>query len=168
MPAFLDLNTWPGRILCLFVSWLLWYSFDWLWSRYSSGAKVRKLRDYIAKHPQSFTALAVSCVRDIEPHVRKFLDESKETQGIPLHHVYEQSGLDQDHEWHAFYDRIKKEIKQLTDGGAKRILLFVNAPTPISIKVGSILIPGPETLVYHFVDATYRPIFLLNQNSKLS
>ena len=78
---------------------------------------------------------------------------------MPLYQVHQPGCFSDDEgEWWAFVERLKKEVRQVREQGVTRVHLFIQAPVALAVFVGALLDNGPEVVVHHWFNGTYKPI----------
>jgi len=148
------------------ISFLVWIGSDRIRARLARRRMARTIRDYTHTHPDGTVALILSAARDIEPDVRRHLESLESTRTMPVFRVHHEGGFtSEEGAWQGFIERARTELRLIAAGGPKRIWLFCNLPIGLGVALGTFLLPGPEVLVHHFQDNTYRPLTLLNTQS---
>jgi hypothetical protein len=119
----------------------------------------QQVEQYWKYHPQKEAALLLSVGREIEPDVRRYLDEHEATRGMPLSAVFQKEGLDlREESWAAFFERFRSLHRELNAAGVQRIHLFANLPVALALQVGAGLLPGAQVVVYHHQGNGYHPV----------
>jgi hypothetical protein len=167
MESWFDVSTRLGlavvtALVSTLVSFLFWGLLD-AW-------RVRRIRRRIEKQVKEgrsrvdgpSVALVLSVGRDIAPDVRRHLDDDAFTRDLPLVQVHQAGGLElREEHWVHYLERIKKQWREIVQNGFRRVLLFANLPVAMAVCTGALLLSGPEVIVHHFQENTYRRTVLL-------
>lgn len=135
--------------------------------------EVRRLKARILKVARGTqegggVAFVLSVARDIELDVRRHLDADAKTKGVPIVKVHQDGGLELREEvWLHYLERVKKEWREIAQGGTPRVYLFLNVPVTMGVYVGATLLPGPEVVLHHFQENAYHAAGSLTTVAKL-
>ncbi len=134
-----------------------WLLNEWR-NRYRLHVMRKRLDELSRERGCAEAVLIVSTREDIRPSVERYLREQQKPD-LPTFQVHRPELFSDDEtEWHGFLESVRREAQNLRQHGPTRILLFTNVPVAMGICLGALLDNGPEVVVHHYFNGTYRPV----------
>ena len=140
--------------VCFFVGVAL--ASYWQWRR------IRKLRSRLqaleGDRGGREMALVLSIGDNVAAAARAYLD-SNGCEKVALVEVHQPGAFDDNEKmWLSYMDKVKAEVRRIREQGASRVYLFLRVPVTMAVFVGAMLDNGPEVVVHHYFNGTYRPV----------
>lgn len=130
----------------------------WLWQQRKIRRLRERLRAFEAERGSSEVALVLSAREDILEAVSAHLKREGRAD-VPVFHAHKPGSFSEtEADWMSYVREIKALSRQIREHGASRVYFFTNVPVVMGVFAGAILDNGPEVVVHHYFNGTYRRV----------